>query len=66
MVGSQKIVRNLDDALKRIEEYTLKLEDERMMKAYGMHSGIRKILIINSEIVPERITMLLVKEKLGF
>lgn len=66
VVGTQKIVKNLDEAMKRIEEYTFKLEDERLMQAYGMHSSIRKVLIVNSEIMPNRITMILVKEKLGF
>ncbi len=66
VVGTQKIVKNLDDAIKRIEEYTFKLEDKRMMQAYGMHSGIRKLLIINSEIMPNRIVLIFVKEKLGF
>ena len=66
LVGTQKIVKNLDEAMKRIEEYTFKLEDERLMNAYGMHSGIRKLLIVNSEIMPERITLIFVKEKLGF
>ncbi len=66
VVGTQKIVKNLDEAMKRIEEYTFKLEDERLMQAYGIHSGIRKLLIINSEVMPERITMILVKENLGF
>ena len=66
VVGTQKIVKNLAEAMKRIEEYTFKLEDERMMQAYGMHTGIRKVLIVNSEIIPDRITMILVKEKLGF
>lgn len=66
VVGTQKIVKNLDEAMKRIEQYTFKLEDERLMQAYGMHSGIRKLLIINSEVMPERITMILVKERLGF
>ncbi len=28
VVGAQKIVKNIDEAMKRIEEYTLKLEDE--------------------------------------
>lgn len=66
VVGTQKIVKNLDDAMKRIEEYTFKLEDERLMQAYGMHSGIRKMLIVNSEVMPERITLIFVKENLGF
>ncbi|MBI1857192.1 lactate utilization protein [Candidatus Saccharibacteria bacterium] len=66
VVGTQKIVANLDEAMKRIEEYTLKLESERLQKIYGMDSVIRKTLIINSEVMPGRITMILVKEKLGF
>lgn len=66
MVGTQKIVKNIDEGMRRIEEYTLKLEDERLMGAYGMHSGIKKILIVNSEVIPERITLIFVKEKLGF
>lgn len=66
VVGTQKIVKNLDEAMKRIEEYTLKLEDDRLMQAYGMHSSIRKVLIVNSEVMPDRITMILVKENLGF
>lgn len=66
VVGTQKIVKKLDDAMMRIEEYTFKREDERMMQTYGMHSGIRKLLIINSEIIPGRITLVFVKENLGF
>lgn len=66
VVGTQKIVKNLDEAMRRIEEYTFKLEDARLMNAYGMHSGIRKVLIINSEVMPNRITMIFVKDKLGF
>ena len=66
VVGTQKIVKNLDEAMKRIEEYTFKLEDERLMKVYGMHSGIRKLLIVYTEIMPGRITLIFVKEKLGF
>lgn len=66
VVGTQKIVKNLDEAMQRIEEYTFKLEDERLMNVYGMHSGIRKLLIVNSEVMPERVTIILVKENLGF
>lgn len=66
VVGTQKIVKNIDEAMKRIEEYTFKLEDERLMNAYGMHSGIRKLLVINSEVMPDRINLIFIKEKLGF
>lgn len=67
VVGVQKITANLDEALKRIYEYVLPLESERVKVAYGMDkSNVSKLLVINKEIVPERITVILVKEKLGF
>lgn len=67
VVGTQKIVANLDEAFKRIYEYVLPLESERVKVAYGMDkSNVSKLLVINKEIAPERMTVILVKEKLGF
>ena len=66
VAGTQKIVKDNAEGLRRIYEYVLPLEDVRAQKAYGMHSNVSKILIINKEIVPERIIVILVKEKLGF
>jgi hypothetical protein len=66
IVGTQKIVATLDVGLKRVDEYTLSLEDVRSFKAYGMHSSINKLLIVNKEFMPGRTTMILVKENLGF
>lgn len=66
VVGAQKIVKDNQEGIKRIYEYCLPLEDERARKAYGMGSNVSKILIINKEIFPQRITVFLVKEKLGF
>ncbi len=66
VVGTQKIVKNLDEASKRIYEHSFPLEDERMKKAYGMPSGVNKILIVQKEIAPDRISVIFVKEKLGF
>jgi len=66
VVGAQKIVKNLDRGMRRIRDYTFRLEDERAKKAYGVGSGINKILIINKEIIPDRITLILVNEVLGF
>jgi hypothetical protein len=65
VVGTQKIVKNLDDAFKRIREHTLPLEIERMKKAYNMGSNINKILIFENE-RPGRIKLIFVKEILGF
>lgn len=66
VVGSQKIVKDLDEGMKRIYEYVFPLENERAMKAYGQGSGINKLLIFNKEVNPARLTMIIVKEKLGF
>lgn len=66
VVGAQKLVKNLDEAMKRLYEYALPLEDERARKVYGMGSGVNKVLIVNKEKSPGRISMVIVKEKLGF
>lgn len=66
VVGTHKLVDDLDEALRRIEEYALPLESERLQKALGVPSAIGKIVIFRKEIVPERATIILVKEKLGF
>lgn len=67
VVGTQKIVKDLDAGMKRIYEYVLPLESERLGKVYpGFKSNVSKILIINKEIRPDRLTLILVKEKLGF
>jgi len=66
VVGTQKIVPDLEEGLRRINEYAYPLEDARAQAAYGMPSGVNKILIINREIRPGRITVVLVDEVLGF
>jgi len=65
VVGTQKIVSDLDEGLRRIDEYAFPLEDARAQAAYGRHSGVNKILIINRELVPGRITVVFVDEALG-
>lgn len=66
VVSTQKIVKNTEEGIKRIYEYVFPLEDKRARLAYGMGSGVNKLLIVNKEVTPGRITMILVKEKLGF
>ena len=66
VVGGQKIVADVEEGLRRIDEYAFPLEDARAQEAYGIHSGVNKVLIINREIVPGRITVVLVDEVLGF
>lgn len=66
VVGTQKIVKNLDEAMERIYQYVFPLENARAMKAYGMNSSVNKILLVNKEATPGRIHIIFVKEKLGF
>ena len=66
VVGTQKIVSDVEDGLRRINEYAFPLEDARAQAAYGIHSAVNKVLIINGEIVPRRITVVFVDEVLGF
>ena len=66
VVGTQKIVADIEEGLERINEYAFPLEDARALQAYGIHSGVNKVLIINREIVPGRITVVLVDQVLGF
>ena len=66
VVGTQKIVSDLDEGLRRIDEYALPLEDARVQALYGIHSAVNKVLIINREATPGRITVVFVEEVLGF
>ncbi|MGB8252833.1 MAG: LUD domain-containing protein [Anaerolineaceae bacterium] len=66
VVGTQKIVPTLETGMRRLEEYTLPLENARSLKAYGVGSSINKLLIINREFIAGRATMILVKENVGF
>ncbi len=67
VVGVQKIVASLDDAMKRVYEHSLPLEAERAKKAYGTAgSNVSKILIINKEVQSGRIIVVLVPEVIGF
>ncbi len=67
IVGTHKIVKNVDEGFKRIYEYVFALEDERAKKAYNGHgTSVNKMLIINKESVANRITIIFVKEVLGF
>jgi YkgG family uncharacterized protein len=66
LVGTQKLVHTLEDGFRRIREYSLPLESERTQHVYGQASAINKVLIINGEAFPGRITIVLIKQNLGF
>jgi len=66
VVGTQKIVSDLEEGLRRVNDYAFLLEDARAQLAYGIHSAVNKVVIINREVVPGRITVVFVDEVLGF
>lgn len=67
VIGSQKIVKDYDTAIKRIYDYILPIESERAQKAYGVPgSAVNKLLSINAEVDPERISVIIVKNPAGY
>lgn len=68
VVGAQKIVPSLSDAMKRLEEYVVPLENERSLKAYGAPTSLNKILIFKGEnpYNGRKVKMIIVKENLGY
>jgi hypothetical protein len=69
VVGAQKVTPTLDDDLRRVREYVLPLEDQRM-KSMGNPAGsqINKILIIEREpaYLRHNLSLILVNQALGF
>ena len=66
VVGAQKIVKDLNDGFRRIQEHVVPLEEEHMQKLYKVSTAVNEMLIVNRATRPGRITMILVKEELGF
>ena len=65
VIGAQKVVPDLATAIRRIETHVVPLEDARALEAYGFHTALNKLLILNGE-RPGRITVVLVEEAIGF
>ncbi|WP_406295608.1 LUD domain-containing protein [Embleya sp. NBC_00888] len=66
IVGAQKVVPDLNTALRRVEEHALPLENTRAQAVYGMPSAINRLLILNAEPRPGRGTVLLLREAIGY
>lgn len=68
VAGAQKITPTLDDAIRRVREYVLPLEDKRMKSVGNAGSFIGKLLIFEREapFLGRSLTLLLVNEVLGF
>ena len=65
VVGAQKIVRDLAEAIRRVEEYALPWEDARVRKLGGTGSSINKLLVIRGEHQAHRALVVLVARPVG-
>lgn len=68
VVGAQKIVPTLADALGRLDKYVIPLEDKHMQQKYGVDTQSNKVLIFKGENskMGRKIRVIIVKEVLGF
>ena len=68
VVSTKKIVPTLLDAMKRLLEYVVPLEDEHMRQKYGVGTTPNKIVTFNGENprMGRKVKMILVNEDLGF
>ena len=65
VVGSQKIVPDLETALRRIYDYALPWEGEQVRTASSRDSFVGKTLLIEREWVDDRTTVILVRQPVG-
>lgn len=68
VVSTKKIVPNITEAMNRLMEYIMPIEDKHMKEKYGVGTAANKILIVNGEnpMMQRKVTMILVNEDLGF
>lgn len=65
VIGSQKIVPDLDTAFRRIQEYVFPYEDARLRETMGVGTQIARTLILERDFVPGRTTIVLVRDPIG-
>jgi len=65
VVGSQKIVEDLDEGLRRAREHVMPYEDERLRAQLGVATKLAKLLVIYEEPRRGRTTVVLVREPVG-
>jgi L-lactate utilization protein LutC len=65
VVGSQKIVPDLETAFQRMREHVQPWEEAQTRAAANMGTFVGKILLIEREWIKERTTLILVREPIG-
>jgi L-lactate utilization protein LutC len=65
VVGSQKIVPDLDAALQRVREVAFPYENAQVRARLGVDTVLEKVLLLYGEWQPGRTTVVLVREPVG-
>ncbi len=65
VVGSQKIVADVDEGIRRAREHVMPYEDARLREQLGVPTRLAKLLVIYEEARPGRTTVVLVREPIG-
>lgn len=68
VVSTKKIVPDFNEAMKRLEEYVVPLEDKHMQEKYGVNTSLNKVVIFKNEnlMMKRKVHLILVEEDLGF
>ncbi len=68
VISTKKIVSNLSEAMQRLTEIVVPLEDEHMKKLYGTGTMLNKIVVSKGEapMIGRKVKFILVEEDLGF
>ena len=64
VIGSQKVVPDLNTALRRIEDYVIPYEEDRLNVAHGV-AKMNRTLILEGDHAPGRTTVILVRTPIG-
>jgi hypothetical protein len=65
VVGSQKLVPDVDAAMRRIYEHVLPYEDARLREQLGIGTKVARVLILEQDFLPGRTTVILVRQPVG-
>jgi len=65
VIGSQKVVPDLDAAFRRINDVAFPYEDARLREQLGVGTKITRTLILERDFMPGRTTVILVREPVG-
>ena len=65
VVGSQKIVADLAEGVRRAREHVLPYESDRLRERIGVPSRLAKLLVVYEEPRPGRVSVILVREPVG-